>query len=266
DFTHKFEKNKIYFIVGNSGTGKTSLVSHFNGLLKSKYGNLTVGNIQIRASDRKIKHFKQLRRNVGMVFQFPEYQLFKDTVEKDIIFGPVNLGDKKADAKILAKKYLNMMGLSDEYLSRSPFGLSGGQKRRVAIAGVLAIEPAILVFDEPTAGLDPAGEKEMMNIILDLKKNGKTVIVITHVMDHVLALGDEIIVLDQKRVAAVGAPYEIFTNKNLLTTTTMELPRVIRTINSLSDKDKRFEQLYDIKPRNVEELADGISQIIKGGA
>ncbi|MDR0985816.1 MAG: ATP-binding cassette domain-containing protein [Mycoplasmataceae bacterium] len=265
DFSYNFEKNKIYFIIGNSGTGKTSLVTHFNGLIKSKYGDIRVGNLHIDNKKRKIKNFKLLRRTVGMVFQFPEYQLFKDTVEKDIIFGPINLGDNKVDAKKKAKKYLNMLGLSDEYLQRSPFGLSGGQKRRVAIAGILAIEPQILIFDEPTAGLDPAGEQEMIDIILSLKKQGKTVIVITHNMDHVLSIGDDVLVLDNKKMITSGTPYEIFMNKSLITSTQLDTPMVINVINNLTQDNKKFEKLYKLQPRNVKQLADNISQIIKGG-
>jgi energy-coupling factor transport system ATP-binding protein len=264
NFNYNFQKNKIYFIVGNSGSGKTSLVTHFNGLLKSHYGDLTVGNHVITAKDRRIRHFKNLRKTCGMVFQFPEYQLFKDTIEKDIIFGPINLGEKKDTAKIKAKKYLNMMGLDDSFLQRSPFDLSGGQKRRVAIAGILAIEPEILIFDEPTAGLDPAGEKEMMAVIKEANSMGKTIIIITHVMDQVLALGDEVLVLNNKRLEVAGTPYEVFTNKDLLKRTTLDLPKVINIIQSLCEKDRRFEKLYDFKPRNVDELAFGIKKIIGG--
>jgi energy-coupling factor transport system ATP-binding protein len=264
NFSYKFEKNKIYFIIGNSGSGKTSLVSHFNGLLKSRYGNLQVGEIPILARKRRIKQFKKLRKTVGMVFQFPEYQLFKDTVEKDIIFGPVNLGEPKKNARVKAEKYLNKMGLTSDFLQRSPFGLSGGQKRRVAIAGILAIEPDILVFDEPTAGLDPAGEKEMLKIIQDLKHDGKTIFVITHVMDQVLALGDDVIVLDDRKIIAHGSPYDIFTNEKLLSSTTLAIPKIIDVIKKLSRLDQKYNVLFDIKPKNVDELADAITKIIKG--
>jgi energy-coupling factor transport system ATP-binding protein len=264
NFSYQFQKNKIYFIIGNSGSGKTSLVSHFNGLLKSRYGDLTIGNQIILASNRKIRHFKLLRKTCGMVFQFPEYQLFKDTIEKDIIFGPVNLGENKEKAKLKAKKYLNTMGLDDSFLQHSPFELSGGQKRRVAIAGILAIEPEILVFDEPTAGLDPAGEKEMLNIIQKANAGGKTIIIITHVMDQVLALGDEVLVLNDKKLEMAGTPYEVFTNKDLLQRTTLDKPKVISVIEQLVQKDQRFAKLYEIKPRNVDELAQAIKLILKG--
>ncbi|MDR1991221.1 MAG: ATP-binding cassette domain-containing protein [Mycoplasmataceae bacterium] len=263
NFSYNFQKGKIYFIIGNSGSGKTTLVSHLNGLLKSKYGDLTVGNNQINGSDRRIRHFKYLRKTCGMIFQFPEYQLFKDTVEKDIIFGPVNLGEKKPIAKLKAKKYLNMLGLDDSFLQRSPFDLSGGQKRRVAIAGILAIEPEILIFDEPTAGLDPAGEKEMIEIIKQINVAGKTTIIITHVMDQVLALADEVLVLNDKKLLFANTPYEVFTNKALLDSTTLDLPKVISVIQKLCEKDHRFEKLYEIKPRNVDELALAIEKVLK---
>ena len=240
------------------------MVTHFNGLLKSKYGNLMIGPNPIYGYKKKIKNFKKLRKEVGMVFQFPEYQLFKSSVVKDVMLGPVNLGVKKEEAVKRAKKYLNQLGLSDEYLLRSPFGLSGGQKRRVAIAGILAIEPNILIFDEPTAGLDPSGEKEMLKIINDLKKQGKTIFVITHQMDQVLEVGDEVIVLDNKKIVASGSPYSIFTNKELLASTTLDVPKVIRVINELSQKDERFNKLYEWQPRNVEELANGINKILSG--
>jgi energy-coupling factor transport system ATP-binding protein len=262
EFSYNFAKNKIYFIIGNSGSGKTTLVTHFNGLLKSKYGNLMIGSNPIYGYKKKIKNFKKLRKEVGMVFQFPEYQLFKSTIAKDVMLGPLNLGIKKEEATKRAKKYLNQLGLGDEFLLRSPFGLSGGQKRRVAIAGILAIEPNILIFDEPTAGLDPSGEREMLKIINDLKQQGKTIFVITHQMDQVLEVGDEVIVLDNKKIVAHGSPYNIFTNEQLLSSTTLDVPKVIRVINDLVKKDARFKSLYDLQPRNVNELAAGINKIL----
>lgn len=345
NFSYNFERNKIYFIIGNSGSGKSTLVTHFNGLLKSKYGDILVDDFLISGKQRKIKNAKKLRRIISMVFQFPEYQLFKTTIEKDISFGPIALGipkikskelnkenlydvllkkfiveiceklnikkseysdfdeflnlenvnikfsvkAKKDYAKVILKKdnkkwtstinfmtkteddyahelaikYLTRMGLNEMFLDRSPFDLSGGQKRRVAIAGILAIEPKILIFDEPTAGLDPQGEHEMMEIILEAKKNGQTVIVITHTMDQVLEVGDEVIVMDKGKILYSGTPYEIFTNPDLYTRTKMEKPKIIDLIDDLSKKDKRFLKLYDYKPRNTEELIDAIKKIIK---
>ncbi len=262
-FSKDFEPNKIHFVIGNSGSGKTTLLSHFNGLIKSKYGDITIGDLQILGNKKKIKNIKDLRKRVGMVFQFPEYQLFKDTIEKDIMFGPVNLGVPKDEAKKRARHYLNLLGLNDSFLERSPFNLSGGQKRRVALAGILAIEPDVLIFDEPTAGLDPAGEKDMMNIILNLKKSGKTIFVITHVMDQVLGIGDQVLVIGNKKILASGEPYEIFTNEKLIRENFLDKPKVIKVINQLSKIDKKFNQLLELKPRNVDELAKEIYLLMK---
>ncbi|MCV3728277.1 ATP-binding cassette domain-containing protein [Ureaplasma miroungigenitalium] len=209
----------------------------------------------------KLRQYKKIRKKVGFVFQFPEYQLFKHTIEQDIMFGPMNFGVKKQEAKQRAKKYLNKLGLSDEYLEYSPFGLSGGQKRRVAIAGILAIETDMLIFDEPTAGLDPVGEMEMMQIILDAKKENKTVFVITHTMDHVLEIADEVIVMHEGEIIRNGSAYEIFSDLELMQKTSIEPPKVISTINQLRALDSSFDELLTIAPKTIEELADAIVQI-----
>ncbi|WP_245600632.1 ATP-binding cassette domain-containing protein [Ureaplasma canigenitalium] len=214
--------------------------------------------------NKKIKRFKDLRKRVGFVFQFPEYQLFKDTIEKDIMFGPLNLGVKKKEAKERAKFYLNKLGLDDSYLERNPFGLSGGQKRRVAIAGILAIKNDILVFDEPTAGLDPVGEQEMMKIILEAKAEDKTIFVITHTMDHVLEIADEVVVMDDGEIIASGDPYSIFLDEDLMKSSPLQYPRVLSVVKQLIDRDKeKWSKLIEYKPRTVEELADKIRIINK---
>ncbi len=213
---------------------------------------------------KKIKEFKKLRKEIGMVFQFPEYQLFKDTIEKDIMFGPVALGMKKDEAKKSAKFFLNKLGMGDEFLPRNPFGLSGGQKRRVAIAGILAIDTNVLIFDEPTAGLDPVGEQEMMDIILDAKANNKSVFVITHTMDHVLQIADEVIVMNDGEIIAHGTPYDIFMNDYILESTSIDTPKVIKTIKNLIQKDASFAKLLDKKPKTVEELASTLIDFLSG--
>ena len=262
EMNYSFEKNKIHFIIGNSGTGKTTLVTHFNGLLKSRYGDINILDKHfILGKNKKIKKIKELRKDVGLVFQFPEYQLFKDTIQADIMFGPINLGVSKEEAKRRAKKYLNMLGLDDSFLDRSPFNLSGGQKRRVALAGILAIEPKIIIFDEPTAGLDPTGEKEILNIILDLKNKGHTVFVISHMMNHVLEIADNVIVLGNKKVVAFDEPYKIFRNKKLIKENSLDQPFIIKIIEKLISKDKTYEKLYELKPRTQEQLAQYIYQI-----
>lgn len=262
DINFTFKKNKVYAIIGDSGSGKSTLVTHFNGLLVPKYGNIWVRNIYVGGKRGKIKEFKKLRKTISMVFQFPEYQLFKDTVLKDIAFGPIALGSTKQKGYQLAEKYLKIMGLDSSFLEKSPFELSGGQKRRVAIAGILAIESEMIIFDEPTAGLDPDGEREMMKIILDAKKADKTLFVITHQMEKVLEIADEILMLAEGKVLHHGTPYEIFTNKELLSKTSIKPPPVIKVINQLSQADERFQKLYELQPKTVNELAKGILEIL----
>lgn len=264
DFNEKFPRNKTYFIVGDSGVGKTTLASHFNGLLKSKHGNIFIENSRIIGQKKKIRKFKQLRKSVGMVLQFPEYQLFKDTVIKDVMFGPVNLGTDKTKAREVSEQALQRMEIDKIYYSRSPFELSGGQKRRVAIAGILAIEPSIIIFDEPTAGLDPMGIQEMLKIIADLKKQNKTIFVITHNMNHVLELADSVILLGNQQVLAYETPYELFQDNELLSKTTIIKPQIIRMIESLVEKNAKFKKLYEFQPRTINELAIGINKVIGG--
>ena len=198
-----------------------------------------------------------------MVFQFPEYQLFKDNIVKDVMFGPVNLGVKKQEARELAIKYLKQMGIDESLFKRSPFELSGGQKRRVAIAGILAIQPDIMVFDEPTAGLDPAGVKSILELIQDLKKQNKTIIIITHDMNQVLQMADKVIVLADKKVKYFDTPYNIFKNDELIKNTTIIKPMVMQMIDTLIAKDKRFNVLYSMQPKTVEELAECINKVVK---
>ena len=208
--------------------------------------------------NKKIKKIKKLRKMVGLVFQFPEYQLFKDTVKKDIMFGPIVLGDKPEVARKKAKKYLNLLGLSDEYLHHSPFELSGGQKRRVAIAGILAIEPNILVFDEPTAGLDPQGEIEILDIIKKAKNNKQTIIVISHNMDHALEIADEVVVMNDGEIIANGNPFDIFMNKELIEYTALERPKIIDFIDLLISNNSIYNKILSIKPNTIEKLAMAI--------
>ncbi len=267
DVSHLFKANKIYCIIGDSGSGKSTLVTHFNGLLVSRRGEIWVKDFRIGGTKKtKIKNVKRLRKIISMVLQFPEYQLFKDTVEHDIMFGPVALGASRQEGQKLAEHYLNKMGLDNSYLEKSPFELSGGQKRRVAIAGILAIQSDAIIFDEPTAGLDPQGEAEMMRIILEAKESGKTVFVITHQMEKVLEIADEIIVLAHGKIVKSGKPYEIFLDETILRTTTIIMPPVIRVINDLVKRDARFARLYDFMPRTGPQLVEAIKTVIAEAA
>ncbi len=253
--------HQVYALVVDS-----DYCSHFDVIPMSQI-NLPSTTIDTgkRFESHKIKNYKELRKQVGVVYQFPEYQLFKATILDDVAFGPINLGMDKEKAKDVSIETLKYMGIGQEYLDKSPFGLSGGQKRRVALSGILAIQPEILVFDEPTAGLDPKGEREMLNIILEAKKQGKTTFVVTHSMEQVLDIADEVIVLDDGQIIKAGTPYEIFKDEKITETASVVLPKTISFINDLIKKDPKYKVLYDMEPRNAKELVDCLIKIKKGG-
>lgn len=239
---------------------------HFFDIPKTKISNLTKTTTGVKSEQKfkkKIKNYKELRKSVGMIYQFPEFQLFKSTVLEDVMFGPKNLGIDVEQAKKLSISILDKLGMPEQFLSYSPFGLSGGQKRRVAISGILAINTDIVVFDEPTAGLDPAGEKETLSIINEIKANNKTAIVVTHSMEHVLEIADEIIVIHDGKIVKTGKPYDVFSDHKVMNDSCIELPNVIKTIQALVLKNKKFKKLYDYEPRTVGELANAILALKK---
>jgi energy-coupling factor transport system ATP-binding protein len=264
DINYSFEANKIHFIAGESGSGKTVLISHLNGLNKTKHGTISIFGKPIIIKRNKIKNIKYIRSKIGLVFQFAEYQLFKSTIEKDIMFGPLNFKVKSPIAKKRAKKYIKEVGLNETFLPRDPFGLSGGQKRRVAIAGILAIEPNILIFDEPTAGLDPNGEKEMMQIFRDLKAAGKTIIIVTHSMNQALEIADNVVVVGDSKILKSGSTYDIFSDEELVKKTSLSTPTIFSIIQKLIRKDSKYQVLMEKQPRTVEELVKYIKKM-EGG-
>ncbi len=221
------EDSKFVAIVGATGSGKTTLVQHFNALLLPTSGQLDI-NGKIIEANVKPEGLKALRKNVGLVFQFPEYQLFEETIIKDVAFGPKNFGASEEEAILLAKKYLKMVNIDEKYYERSPLDLSGGQKRRVAIAGILALESTVLVLDEPTAGLDPQGALEMMALFEKLnKEENKTIVIVTHDMEHVLNYCEEVIVLDHGEVKGHFSVSQFFNEVGLLESLSIELPSLI---------------------------------------
>lgn len=221
------KEGKIHAIIGATGSGKSTLVQHMNALLLPSEGAIEIVGKKIVASE-KLKDSKALRKEVGLVFQFPEYQLFEETIEKDVSFGPKNFGVNSEDAKTIAKKMLDLVGLDETYMGRSPFELSGGQKRRVAIAGILAMEPSILVLDEPTAGLDPLGAKEMMELfVLMNKQYHKTIILVTHDMQHVLNYCDDVVVMEDGLIKAQKSVSEFFANVSLLNELNVFPPQIV---------------------------------------
>lgn len=203
------EENKFYSIIGHTGSGKSTVIQHFNALIKPTEGNIHIGNQSINAHTKN-KHLKPIRKKVGMVFQFAEQQLFEETVLKDIMFGPLNYGVSSAEAESRARELFKIFHMDESLLHKSPFDLSGGQMRRIAIMGVLAMQPEILVLDEPTAGLDPRGQKEIMQLFHRLQEELKiTVVLVTHQMDQA-AQADYIYVMYKGTVVASGTPSEIF--------------------------------------------------------
>jgi len=241
-------------IVGRTGCGKSTLIQQLNGLLIPNEGEVLVNEFVVcKSRKRRTKKIKELRRLVGIVFQFPEYQLFEETVEKDVAFGPKNFGASNEEALKDAHEALLKAGLDESFFKRSPFDLSGGERRRVAIAGILALKPKILVLDEPTAGLDPRGAREMMKLFKELHEQGTTVILVTHDMNIVLEYSDTVIVMDNGEVKEVTTPRELFNKEN--DRYSLETPLLYKFVKMLSDKGLHLN-VADIK--DVDTLANAI--------
>lgn len=208
DVTLTIGDGEFVGLIGHTGSGKSTLVQHLNGLMKPDHGSVIVDGMDV--SDKNTD-LREIRRRVGLVFQYPEHQLFEETVRKDVSFGPRNLGCSEQEIEERVVKACHQVGLSDEKLDMSPFDLSGGNKRRVAIAGVLAMRPRVLVLDEPTAGLDPRGRNELLELIRRLHDEaGNTIVMVSHSMDDISALAQRIIVMNEGRVAMDGTPREVF--------------------------------------------------------
>lgn len=231
DVSLKIENGEFIGIIGHTGSGKSTLIQHMNGLLTP-----TSGTIYFNGKDTSDKEFpkKELRSRVGMVFQYPEHQLFEPTVFEDICFGPKNLGLSKEEIDDRVYEALNLVGFPEELISASPFDLSGGQKRRAAIAGVLAMRPDILILDEPTAGLDPRGRDEILDMIKDMhKKTGNTVILVSHSMEDIARLVDRIIVMNKGEVQYDGTPREVYKNYKELEKMGLKAPQITYLMNDL---------------------------------
>ena len=208
DVTLTIGDGEFVGLIGHTGSGKSTLVQHLNGLMKPDHGSVIVDGMDV--SDKNTD-LREIRRRVGLVFQYPEHQLFEETVRKDVSFGPRNLGCSEQEIEERVVKACHQVGLSDEKLDMSPFDLSGGNKRRVAIAGVLAMRPRVLVLDEPTAGLDPRGRNELLELIRGLHdEEGNTIVMVSHSMDDISALAQRIIVMNEGRVSMDGTPREVF--------------------------------------------------------
>ena len=221
-------------VIGHTGSGKSTLVQHLNALLKPTLGSVYVNGLNLNDKDTNLR---DVRRAVGLVFQYPEYQLFEETVRKDIAFGPNNLGLDAADVEARVREAAQIVGLSEDLLDRSPFDLSGGQKRRVAIAGVLAMRPNVLVLDEPAAGLDPRGRREMLALVRDYHaRGGVTVIMVSHSMDDVARMCSRIIVMNRGKVAFDAPPAQVFAHGDELAAMGLGIPACAQLANRLREK------------------------------
>ena len=220
-------------IIGHTGSGKSTLIQHMNGLIKADSGSIYYNGKDIYDKDFKMT---DLRRKVGLVFQYPEHQLFEATVIKDVLFGPTNMGMDKLKAELAAYGALKAVGIGDDLIDASPFELSGGQKRRVAIAGVLAMSPEILVLDEPTAGLDPAGRTELLNLLKEIHETkGITVILVSHSMEDVAEYAERLIVIDEGEIKYDDEPRKVFAHAEELRKMGLEIPQCTELVGKLAD-------------------------------
>jgi len=251
DISLEIKDRSYTAIVGHTGSGKSTLLQLLNGLLCPTQGEIQFDDFVLdRESDQK--KMKHLRKKVGLVFQFPESQLFAETVLADVAFGPQNFSVSRERAEEIAKDKLAVVGLNDAIYNKSPFELSGGQMRRVAIAGILAIEPEILVLDEPTAGLDPVGRKELMALFETLHKNGMTIVLVTHTMDDVANFADTVYVLKGGNLVLEGSPSSVFQEVEYLQKIQLGVPKITNFALQLQQKGLKFERL----PIKIEELKE----------
>lgn len=259
DIDLELEEGKITAIIGETGSGKSTLVQHLNALLLPNKGRLVILDHEIE-SDKKNRGLKSLRKDVGLVFQFSEYQLFEETILKDVAFGPKNFGDDEETALNKSKKALKLVGIPESYYERSPLELSGGQKRRVAIAGIIAIEPKILVLDEPTAGLDPVGAMEMINLFISLNKNmGTTIIIVSHDNEVVYNYADNVVLMADGSVRYSGDTLSLFNNDELVKQFNLLEPRLVKLKREL--REKGFKINDDV--RTLPELAKVVAREVK---
>lgn len=261
DLSLSIPSGSFVAIIGHTGSGKSTLIRHLNGLEIPTTGEVTIGDFHL-TKDKKVKNMKELRSKVGVVFQYPEHQLFEETVQKDIAFGPENFGTSDVDINERIEDLLPKVGLSNDILDRSPFELSGGQMRRVAIAGVLAIKPEVLVLDEPTAGLDPRGQKDMMDMFYNLHKaENLTTILVTHSMEDAMTYADHVVILNHGTVYMEGKPEEVFVQDEALKKVQLDVPEAVRFLHSFSD---RFGIQVPYKRQSTTELAKDIQRAMKG--
>ncbi len=251
DINLDIEEGELVGIIGHTGSGKSTLVQHFNGILKPESGHIFVDGTDIWSSK---KATRQARFKVGLCFQYPEYQLFEETVYKDIAFGPTNMGLSKAEIDERVRNAAKYVGIPDEMLAKSPFDLSGGEKRRVAIAGVISMEPEILILDEPTSGLDPMGREHILELIKKYREQtGKTVIIVSHSMDDVARFATKVIVMNDAKVENMGTVDDIFENSSRLREIGLSVPQITEIFIKLREKGYNVsEKIYTVEQGYLE--------------
>ena len=241
-------------LIGHTGSGKSTILQLLNGLLVPSQGSVRVFDTLI-TSTSKNKDIRQIRKQVGLVFQFAENQIFEETVLKDVAFGPQNFGVSEEEAEKIAREKLALVGIDESLFDRSPFELSGGQMRRVAIAGILAMEPAILVLDEPTAGLDPLGRKELMNLFKKLHQSGMTIVLVTHLMDDVAEYANQVYVMEKGRLVKGGKPSDVFQDVVFMEEVQLGVPKITAFCKRLADRGVSFKRL----PIKIEEFKESLN-------
>lgn len=254
DVSLTIEDGSYTAIIGHTGSGKSTILQLLNGLLVPTEGSVRVFDTLITSTSVN-KQIRQIRKQVGLVFQFAENQIFEETVLKDVAFGPQNFGVSVEEAEVIAREKLALVGIDESLFERSPFELSGGQMRRVAIAGILAMEPKILVLDEPTAGLDPIGRKELMTLFKNLHQDGITIVLVTHLMDDVAEFADQVYVMEKGKLVKGGKPSLVFQNVEFMEKIQLGVPKITRFAQRLVDRGISFEQL----PITIEEFKEFIN-------
>ena len=254
DVSLTIEDGSYTALIGHTGSGKSTILQLLNGLLVPSQGSVRVFDTLI-TSTSKNKDIRQIRKQVGLVFQFAENQIFEETVLKDVAFGPQNFGVSEEDAEQIAREKLALVGIDESLFNRSPFELSGGQMRRVAIAGILAMEPAILVLDEPTAGLDPLGRKELMNLFKKLHQSGMTIILVTHLMDDVAEYANQVYVMEKGCLVKGGKPSDVFQDVVFMEEVQLGVPKITAFCKRLADRGVSFKRL----PIKIEEFKESLN-------
>lgn len=256
DINLEIKSGDLVAIIGQTGSGKSTLIQHFNALEKPTSGKIYIDGVDLATPKLKLK---DIRRKVGLVFQYPEHQLMEETVRKDIAFGPKSLGLSPADVEDRVQSAAHSVGLKPELLDKSPFELSGGEKRRVAIAGVLAMEPKVLVLDEPTAGLDPAGRDDLLALIQKLNDCGMTIVLVSHSMEDVAKIAKHVIVMNDATVVRTGTVAEVFSEADLLQSIGLNIPQISLIVAKLREKGIAIpKDIY-----TVETAAEALLQLLK---